>query len=222
MTVRFRLLTANLLHGRSNPGEFARVIGEHDPDVVVVQELGPGPADVLASAYPHTHLRPALDFSGRGIATRFAGELGDIEMPERVAVGGSLQVQGHSVRVAGVHLLNPVHFPWWRTARGRGAQLDELFRWMAGGVGPLVVVGDFNATKRWRAYKRITARLDDLVLAQDRRPKPTWGYRPGWPKMLRIDHVFGDGLFATDIQTIAIEGSDHAAIVANIALTDHA
>lgn len=201
---------------------FARVIAEHDPDLVVVQELGPGPADVLASAYPHTHLRPALDFSGRGIATRFAGELGDIVMPGRVAVGGSLRIQGQVVRIAGVHLLNPVQFPWWKTAQQRGEQVDEVIRWTAGGTGPLVVVGDFNATKHWPAYQRIVTRLDDLVLGLGKRPKPTWGYRPGWPKMLRIDHVFGEGLTATDIQTIDIEGSDHVAIVADLATVEHA
>ena len=35
MPDRFRLMTANLLHSRSDPRAFARLIAEHDPDVVV-------------------------------------------------------------------------------------------------------------------------------------------------------------------------------------------
>ena len=221
MTARFRVLTANLLHGRSNPSAFARLVGEHDPDLVVVQELGPGPADVLASAYPHHHLRPALDFSGRGVASRLPGEFGDIDMPGRLGVGGSVPVGGTSVRIAGVHLLNPVNFPWWVTARRRGDQLDHLFRWIGGGVGPLLVLGDFNASPRWPAYKRMVHRLDDLVLDVGK-PAPTWGYRPGWPKLLRIDHIFGVGVAATHVEAPLVEGSDHSAVVADIVVVDPA
>lgn len=220
MTARFRLLTANLLHGRSDPAAFARVVANHDPDVVVVQELGPGPADVLASAYPNVHLRPALDFTGRGVASRFEGAMGDIEMPGRVGVGASLAVDEEIVRVAGVHLLNPVHFPWWVSARRRGEQVAELFRWLDDNPGPAVVVGDFNASPRWPAYKKVANRLDDLVISSGEGPRPTWGYRPGWPLMLRIDHVFGSGLAASNIDTPAIDGSDHVAIVADIQLVN--
>lgn len=220
MGARFRLMTSNLLHTRSDVSDFARVLEEFDPDVVVTQELGPGAADVLSGAYPHHQLRPALDFAGRGIATRFEVDFGDISMPGRHGTAAALRIDGVTVRLAGVHLLNPVHYPWWVTARDRDTQLDGLMEWADTGSGPIVVAGDFNASPRWTAYRRMTARFGDLVVdwarGQGGRPERTWGWRPGWPLLLRIDHVFGLGVEATHVSVVPIHGSDHRALVVDL------
>lgn len=209
-------MTSNLLHEHADAAHFAAVLAEHDPDVVVTQELGPRCADVLASAYLHHRLRPALDFTGRGIATRLDVVFGDIDMPGRHGTSASLQVDGHTVRLAGVHLLNPLHFPWWVTARARGRQLDGLFEWMDKGEDPVVVAGDFNASPRWPAYRRTAERLTDLVLEAHPEAERTWSWRPGWPRLLRIDHVFGSGVRATDISVSSIEGTDHVALIVDL------
>jgi endonuclease/exonuclease/phosphatase (EEP) superfamily protein YafD len=224
MTAVFRLMTANLLHQRSNASDFARVLAEHDPDVVVTQELGPAAADILAAAYPHHRLRPALDFTGRGIATRLSAEFGDIDMPGRDGTSAILDVGGVDVWLAGVHLLNPIHFPWWVSARERGRQLEGLFEWMGRSPGPTVVAGDFNASPRWPAYRRVAARLTDLVADWaaesgsdlDR----TWAWRPGWPRLLRIDHVFGNGVRATAVEVDTIMGTDHNPVVVDLELDE--
>lgn len=222
MTALFRLMTANLLHERCDASDFARVLARHDPDVVVIQELGPVTADILASAYPHHRLRPALDFTGRGIATRFPTTFGDIDMPGRDGTSAVLSVRGVDVRLAGVHLLNPIHFPWWVSARERGRQLDGLFDWISTPSGPLLVAGDFNASPRWPAYKRVASRLDDLVADWAARTgldaERTWAWRPGWPRLLRIDHVFGAGMVATAVQVDTIGGTDHNPIIVDLAL----
>ena len=90
------LMTVNLLHDRCDPSDFARVLIEMEPDVVVTQELGPMCADVLASRYPNHRLRPALGFLGRGIATRFDATFDDIDVTltgdsrEEVLLSGNL------------------------------------------------------------------------------------------------------------------------------------
>lgn len=222
MTAAFRLMTVNLLHVRSDASDFARVLGEHDPDVVVTQELGPAAGDILASAYPYQRLRPALDFSGRGIASRLPAEFGDIDMPGRDGTSAVLDVGGVDVRLAGVHLLNPIHFPWWVTARERGRQLDGLFEWVSRSPGPLLVAGDFNASPRWPAYRQVAARLTDLVSDwaenRDFDAERTWAWRPGWPRLLRIDHVFGTGIRATSVKVDTITGTDHNPVVVDLEL----
>jgi len=209
-------MTSNLLHERVDTSHFEAMLDRYDPQVVVTQELGPGPAEILADRYPHHELHPSLDFTGRGIATRFDADFGSIPMPGRDGTSAVLDLRGVTVRLAGVHLLNPIHFPWWVAARARGRQLTGLFEWIEGGTGPLVVAGDFNASPQWPAYKRTAERLTDLVLENDPAAERTWAWRPGWPRLLRIDHVFGSGVAASQVSVENIRGTDHAALIVDI------
>lgn len=219
----FRLMTVNLLHDRCDAARFAEVLETLDPDVVVTQELGPFCADVISGKYPNHRLRPALGFLGRGIATRLDAEFGNIDMPGRDGTSALLDVGGTTVRLAGVHLLNPITVPWWVSVDRRGRQLAGLFDWLDSGDGtPVLVAGDFNASPRWPAYKRVAGRLTDLVAEhaseEGGETEPTWAWRPGWPRLLRIDHVFGARVRAISVGVHAIEGSDHAAVVVDLEL----
>lgn len=224
MAAPFRLMTANLLHDRSDAAHFARMLDDLDPDIVVCQELGPFCADVVASAFPQHRLRPALGFTGRGIATRFDAAFSEIDMPGRPGTSALVDVDGVRVSLAGVHLLNPIAFPWWKSVRTRGRQLDGLFSWLKDADEPVMVAGDFNATPIWPVYRKVVSRLEDLVADHAERTgsgaEPTWGWRPGWPRMLRIDHVFGRGVDADEVRVVPIFGSDHAAVVVDLRLVD--
>ena len=221
MSATFRLMTVNLLHQRCDAADFARLLEKTSPDVVVTQELGPMCADVIASAFPNHRLRPALGFLGRGIATRFDAEFGQIEMRGRPGTSAVLDVNGMRLRLAGAHLINPIQFPWWTSVRTRGHQLAELFQWLEEDSGPVLVAGDFNASPRWPVYRQMTRRLDDLVAdwaeREGVRPERTWGWRPGWPRMLRIDHVFGSrAVRAVGVVVEPVVGTDHDAVVVDI------
>ena len=217
-------MTVNLLHDRCDAADFSRVLDEADPDAVVTQELGPSCANVIVGRYPHHRLRPALDFVGRGIATRFEATFEEIEMPARPGTSATFDFHGTQMRLGGVHLLNPINFPWWRAAQGRSKQLEGLFAWLDEEPSlPTLVAGDFNASPAWPAYKRVEERLTDLVGEYAERrgqaAEPTWGWRPGWPRMLRIDHVFGVGVRARVVEVRPVRGSDHAAVIVDVELT---
>lgn len=220
MAVSLRLMSVNLLHERCDALHFARVVADLSPDVVVTQELGSACAEVLAGAYPNHRLRPAPDYTGRGIATRFDVEFHDLEMPGRQSTAATLSARGTTIRLAGAHLCNPIDFPWWTTARIRGKQVETLLEWADSAPGPIAVAGDFNASPIWPAYRRVAERLTDLIdersSALGESTRPTWGWRPGWPRMLRIDHVFGRDLRVADYLLVPIKGSDHVAIVADM------
>ncbi len=209
-------MSSNLLHERVDNSQFEAVLDRYSPDVVVTQELGPGTAEILARRYPNHQLHPSLDFTGRGIATLFDVEFGSIDMPGRDGTSAVLQVAGAEVRLAGIHLLNPINFPWWVAARARARQLDGLFRWIDDADGPLVVAGDFNASPAWPAYRRIAERLTDLVVEHDPAAGPTWAWRPGWPSLLRIDHVFGADVEASEVYVETIRGTDHSALIVDL------
>lgn len=220
MAISLRLMSANLLHELCDVPYFARVVADLAPDVVVTQELGSGAADVLTAAYPNHRLRPAPDATGRGIATVFDAEFEDLKMPGRQATVVTLSVGGTTIRLAGAHLRNPVDFPWWTSVRDRGGQVEALLDWTDSAPGPVIVAGDFNATPAWPAYRRVAKSLTDLIVEHassiGESTRPTWGWRPGWPRVLRIDHVFGRDLRLDDYLLVPIRGSDHAAIVADI------
>jgi endonuclease/exonuclease/phosphatase family metal-dependent hydrolase len=221
----FRLTTANLLNGRAEAEDLSRVLDLTEPDLVVTQELGPDGAEVLAESFPHHQLRPKLDHRGHGIASRIPAEFGEIPLPWRPGIWARLQIGGHRVVIASVHMRNAVTPPWWRSVRIRGRQLDALFEWADEFVGEdevFVLAGDMNASPAWPVYRRLAERWDDLVAAaadeNESRAAPTWGWRPGWPRMLRIDHVFGRGARVVETRVDPVRGSDHAAVTVDLVL----
>lgn len=212
-------MTANLLKGAADPAHFAGLLEKFNPDVLVTQELGDNAASVIADHFRFRRLNPSSDYLGRGVASRHPAELVDIPLPHRPGVGVIVPIGVHRLVVAGIHLLNPVSFPWWRIAEKRGEQLDALESWVedtAESSDLIVIAGDMNASPRWPAYRRLSERYEDLVIAAGDSPAPTWAWRPGWPRLLRIDHVFGRGVQALGSSVQSVLGSDHAALIVDV------
>ena len=217
-----RLMTANLLVDRVDQVYLANVLEILDPDLFVIQELGHKTADLVASRFPHLYLRPDLDSKGRGIASRFSARFGEVPMPWRRGSWAIVEHTSGPLLVANIHIRNPIVFPWWKSVRIRGSQLDALDDWADAAVGalPFVLAGDMNASPGWPLYRRLAGRWEDLVArsADDLEvsPVPTWAWRPGWPRLLRIDHVFGQGVRAIATQVVPLRGSDHAAVIVDL------
>ena len=220
-----RLMTVNLLNGRADPEHLARLLERLQPDVIVGQELGPDAAEVIADHFPHHDLHPALDHRGMGIAGVLATTFGPLPLPLRSGRWARVGVGDEVLVVATVHLINPIDFPWWRSVRGRTDQLDSLDAWVDDNVGEasFVLAGDLNASPRWPAYRRLAERWEDLAVqaaqSAGTRPELTWGWRPGWPRMLRIDHAFGSGVRGVGTTVEPVRGSDHAALVVDLVIS---
>lgn len=224
MAASLRLLTANLLKGEADPGHLSELLDRLDPDVVFAQELAPNAAEVIANRYSHHSLRPSHDFLGHGVATKSEARFLDVPLPHRPGVAAVVDMSGATLVMIGVHLLNPVNFPWWSTATKRRQQIETLNWWIdgqSGDVDGLVVAGDMNASPIWPAYKRLNDRYEDLVanaaVRDEVKLEATWGWRPGWPRILRIDHVFGKGFVVTGFSVHEVRGTDHAALVVDLA-----
>ena len=82
-----------------------------------------------------------------------------------------------------------------------------------------VVIGDFNATPMWPAYKRLATHFTDAAIsvaqAKGRPVLPTWGWQGG-RRRLRLDHAFTRGIRAEHFEVVPLEGSDHSAIVVDL------
>jgi endonuclease/exonuclease/phosphatase (EEP) superfamily protein YafD len=222
-----RILSANLANGGAPAEEFAALVEAVDPDVVTVQELAPEQADALARVLPFGKLEPARDHNGMGIALKAPGSVRPLQLPYRSAFVAELPwlEADEPVEVLAVHLAAPHVPPVIQRFRDRREQV----RIILGHLDAMprrrrVLVGDLNATPLWPAYRRLRGRLDDAAVAAarraGRRPGRTWGPWPGSVRLFRIDHVLVQGLVATETRVLPLRGSDHSALVADLAAAD--
>jgi len=90
-------------------------------------------------------------------------------------------------------------------------------------VAPRILIGDFNATSRYAAYRALAKRLTDAQRVLQRTGR-RWRTVPTFPSrfpILRIDHVFvSDGVEVIDVQAhntpLARIASDHLPLVADL------
>lgn len=209
-----RVLTSNLYNGGADPSGYARLLERVDPDVVAAQELSADLAEVIGSRFDHGLLAPADDFKGMGLVSRHPIEVARVPLPHRDALVGS-----NGITIWCVHLANPVDRP--PPIRARRQQVRRITDEIAATDGPTLLVGDLNATPLWPAYRRLRTQLDDGVAdwarRNGRRPSRTWGLRPWWPAVLRIDHALVRGLVVLNTFTVRVPGSDHRALVVDVA-----
>jgi vancomycin resistance protein VanJ len=219
---RIRVLTANLYNDRADAAAFGDLVASLEPDVVAVQELGPGQASVLARLLPHGTLAPATNHRGMGIALRRPGVVTRLRLGARDGWLAEVAVpDGGPVEVLNVHVTAPHVMPPWRMVADRRAQLRDLLAHLdAGARRPLVLIGDLNSTPRWPLYRRLKSRLDDAADLAARGngsgARPTWGPWPGARRLFRIDHVLVRGLTPIALRVVDLAGSDHSALVVDL------
>ena len=198
-------------------------------DVVAIQEASPAHFESLSRLLPHGDFEPGERNTGVGIALRHAAAPGRLPLVWRDAIVARLEPADwpgleKPLRIMTVHIAAPhVYLPpgWGLLLRRRQVRMLEPH---LNGEDPTVLVGDFNATPRWPAYRRIVSCMSDAAIGaaqvQGKQLEPTWGPRVGGRRLLRIDHAFAHGVRPHDFHVAPIEGSDHAAIVLDLAGCD--
>jgi endonuclease/exonuclease/phosphatase (EEP) superfamily protein YafD len=223
---RFRVATVSLRLGLVPAESVLALVRGNDVDVLSVQELTPEAEEGLRAAgleqlLPHAVVIPARAGSVPAasgavwsrLPLRAAGAVpGGFEQPT-VRIDGD---GGPEVELTAVHLTPPSTSA--ELVRGWTADLRAL-------PGPShdvlrVLAGDFNASMDHAAFRRVLARgYRDAAREAGRAMVWTWApLRPRFPR-LAIDHVVIDpriGVASVDV--VAVEGSDHRALVAELVL----
>jgi endonuclease/exonuclease/phosphatase family metal-dependent hydrolase len=217
-----RLFSANVYDANPNVGRIAEEIRAATPDLVALQEVDPDGATALRRSgvlarFPYSLAEIRKGPSGIGLWSRLP--LTDEQVQD---VGGmpfisaTVGLGAHRLRVYAVHTVAPLgnDRSRWRT------QLQWVDAAVQDERGPLVVAGDFNATRYHRSFRRLLS--DRLVDAHERRGR---GWATTWPAdqwplppLMRLDHV----LVSPDIAVRSIReglghGSDHRPIIADLA-----
>lgn len=227
MSASIRILTANLCSDRADPAALAAIIEELDVDVACVQELGPRLAEALAKILPAGRLGPNEINRGLGIACQRDVEVEQFALPARAGwvarlSPGSWPQISEPIEIVNVHIVGPHTWPYFPRRHTRRDQLSDLLRFLDRDPHvPRAILGDFNASPIWPAYRRLAARLTDSVIACQTgrvRGDPTWPHVPaiGLTGLIRIDHCFVSNLKAVDARVVPIRGSDHLGLCVDV------
>lgn len=214
-----RLMSLNLMLGQADPADVVEAAATREVDVLVLQEVDEAALRRLddaglATAYPHR-----AGEAGDGPTGTVVLAQGPIEDVERLdtALGGWTMTVGDLELVA-AHPRPPVG-----DAAGWAEDHRAVRRQAYDRAGPAVVVGDLNATTDHRVLRELEGRgWSDAATAAGAGWQPTWPADGRVdvagvpvPPLVAIDHVLtNDLLHAVGTETVAIDGTDHRALVA--------
>jgi endonuclease/exonuclease/phosphatase (EEP) superfamily protein YafD len=226
---RVRVLTANLMYTNTQAALLGPQIDAWHPDIVVLEELssltlGGVTSSGALTGYRYHVIQEDQAEAAFGYAVFSRYPLSDASAP----VVGGLPLARMTVTLAGgtqfrlfaVHTRAPVSGPFTRAWREQFAALTADVR---ASRLPVVLAGDFNATRDHRPFERLLgAGLRDAHDATGTGWQPTWqaGSGVGGPVLkLRLDHVLASPTFAiTGYRRGSYDGSDHYPVIADLAL----
>lgn len=219
-----RLAFANINIDNDEVPSLAAWLAAQDADVIVVTEVLPRHMDALETAlaaYPWHLAEPRPHAFGQVVFSRLpilkseavVLDAGSWESPLPLLAIVAIDTGNGVLHIAGLHPYPPL-LPG--SAPERDAQLRQAGLLLAQLPGTKVVTGDFNATA-WSPALRAFARSAGL---RGFNLDPTWP-SPLGPAGIAIDHALvGDGLVITGLETSPWLGSDHRAIVVDLAPAD--
>lgn len=214
------VMTANLLKGEADGAEVVREATEEHVDLLVVEEVTPAElADMdragLDDLLPHRVGEPRSYGDGTMVFSRAV--LGAAHRVPTLHDGWVVDMGG--LTVLAVHPYAPTVADGW--VSDHAAVTDAVERW-----SPDLVVGDLNATADHAPMRELADEgyRDVGELANE-------GWQPTWPSgaavtvlgipvpaLAQIDHVLvGARMAALSMHTLEIPGSDHRAVVAEVA-----
>ncbi|MCL1921095.1 MAG: endonuclease/exonuclease/phosphatase family protein, partial [Kiritimatiellaeota bacterium] len=220
-----RVMLFNVNYKTGDPEKVLGVIRAHDPDVIVLEEIGQRwfnrLAPTLAQTHPHHTTALRDDPFGIGLWSKHPFAVTNILYSRNAAVPSILaEIDAPHGRYAvlATHPLPPIG-PFF--SEYRDAQLAELARLVRDTRLPLLLVGDLNATPWCAAFKRLLRDADLRNASQGRGLYPTW---PAvFPAFLRIpiDHVLHTpGIEIISRRTGGRVGSDHLPVLVEFRFTN--
>jgi endonuclease/exonuclease/phosphatase (EEP) superfamily protein YafD len=219
----FRVFSANIEYNNPKDAGLASQISQADADIVILQELSPGnlsrlEASKVLDGYAYSTTRPGAGF-GTGVWSKWP-----LQDERTTQVGGfpfltfQLATPQGNIRVVDVHTLPPegaIALQTWRT------QLSWLARQAKQAPGPLLEIGDFNATQDMQSFRGLLAHghMKDAHRSVGGW-RPTWPANRWWlPPIYRFDHVLlRNGIGVSGQRVGHSYGSDHLPLVTDLRL----
>jgi endonuclease/exonuclease/phosphatase family metal-dependent hydrolase len=216
---RITVMNANLFEGRADAAQVVDAVRDNDVNILVLQEITPQLIEEmdgfgLAELLPERMGRPDYMVAGTMI-------LADRPLTDHVRLRTTFQgwqATYGSLTVQGVHPVAPVDPAGWQADHAailRQAEADDAD----------LIVGDLNATPEHEVMRNLDeAGFRDAGEVSNAGWQPTWpanhvGILPWLPPLVQIDHVMiGDSMTSLGTRTVDIDGTDHLALVATVAV----
>jgi endonuclease/exonuclease/phosphatase (EEP) superfamily protein YafD len=227
---KIRVFDANVTYTNPSVAGYVPQVRAYRPDLLTMEEITPSDTAQLQAAgvfhsLPHTYQMPDTGSRGFVIASRYP--LGPMSVSSTYSpeygqlpflVRTSIRLPGLTLPLWVVHTTAPVN-PGWNLWNVELQRVDQLLE--ARHPGPLLVVGDFNATWGNRWFRAILGTgLTDGAAARGDPFDMTWSQDFFvLPPVIRIDHVLtNSSLAVTTISTATGPGSQHRELRATVAV----
>jgi endonuclease/exonuclease/phosphatase (EEP) superfamily protein YafD len=219
---KIRVLTVNAQFGQADPAQIVSAVQKMGVDVLVVTELTHQLAHDLTPAGLPGLLQPqwidvdAPAAGGIGVWSRFpASTVQKITGTRWPAAKLTLSTPGGPLDLVAAHVSPPIPGPSaapWRTDLSLLADAVG-----SGGDTPRLLVGDLNATPWHAPFRRLAGHgMRDAADVLGHGLRNTW---PAWAPapLTALDHVLlGGPVDVTQVDTVAIDGTDHRALVVRV------
>jgi endonuclease/exonuclease/phosphatase (EEP) superfamily protein YafD len=215
-----RIFFANVLAGNNEFDALLEEIAEADPDVIVLVEFSgrwyrafqnsPIMASyIYGSGHLRSHIHTVNVFSKLPLANEIQNWVSG-----RAVHTVDIPLEANSLRIVGLHAPRPIPGPKYNYSE----YWEEMIRLLTAEQGPLVVVGDCNATEHSKVYKRLTeSQLRSAHEDQGRGLATTWPNGKNLCPPIRIDQA----LVSPEIDVERIvegrgRGSDHKPLILDV------
>jgi endonuclease/exonuclease/phosphatase (EEP) superfamily protein YafD len=220
--VAVTVMTLNLRNGTADAASVVDLVRDHHVQVLALEELTPDLRQRLTAAgldrlLPYAFARPMFGFTGTGIWSR--SPLSDTrELPGFVShqLVAQTEVAGQRTTFVAVHPIAPRMFDprqWQQEYARLGTALDQV-------EGPLMVAGDFNATRDQATFRTLLdGGLSDAADQAGAGLQFTFPQGRRFPPLVTIDHVLvrDSTLTAVEVTVTPVLGSDHRAVIVGYA-----
>ncbi len=215
-----KLLYANVFSENDDYARLLALVEEEQPDMVFLMEFSPGwqaAAENLWSSYPVSYLQPRDDRHGIAMFSRLPlAAVHHVDSPPRgyPTIVARAVVNGAPLTLIGTHASIPVGGD---NFAARNEQLQSVAGLVRQSEGPIVVLGDLNASLWDRHYLAFEA------AAGLRNARLSFGVMPTWPTflpfaMIPIDHVLvSPDLHVAELRRGPRIGSDHLPLIVTVA-----
>lgn len=220
---QLRLASANVLMVHQDPERVIADLVAQNPDLIVLQEISHEWADALDRSaalepWPHRLIHPQYGSFGVAVLSKEPLSMTVESLAGIPMARVELNLGGQRVDVYDVHTLPPRSDEYAAIWSEQMALLTERVQ---NSPVPVILAGDFNATRHHPSYKRLTrAGVTDAHAQVGRASAKTWPNGLFPVPSLRLDHVLvGEGVAVHAVQEGPANGSDHKPLFVDLGWT---
>lgn len=220
-TKALRVMALNVLTSNHQFEQVRALLEREQPDLLLLQEVNQAWMEnltAISNQFPHNIAVPREDNFGIALLSSIpfvSAVTTNLDHSMVPTVDAVMDVQGHRLRLLGLHALPPASKDG---ATYRDAQLAACGEILQAEAGPVILTGDFNATP-WspclRKLRRVSGLLDSM---QGYGPQASWPTYL-WPLLIPLDHLYHSAhIQVVDRRLDTSSGSDHAALIVDVQL----